>query len=208
MLSGATQGWASTHFREEPGYKLETLSMPPELVAGRLSGGGTRLMERLRHYRVLANFVVGLRAESEGRVRAGWGGASTLHYTLDGADMQRLRHAAWTLARTHFAAGARAVYPGIHGLKSRIEPGEEDVILGAPLDPRAWVAILSHLFGGAVMGRDPQRAVCDARGRVRGVQRLGVVDASLIPTNLGVNPQLTIMGIARVFARGWAEGAP
>jgi cholesterol oxidase len=52
------------------------------------------------------------------------------------------------------------------------------------------------------MGGDPSRSVCDERGRVRGYDGLHVVDASVIPTNLGVNPQHTIMALARHFARG------
>ena len=37
-------------------------------------------------------------------------------------------------------------------------------------------------------------------GRVHGTQGLVVADASVIPTNLGVNPQHTIMALAQVFA--------
>ena len=50
------------------------------------------------------------------------------------------------------------------------------------------------------MGSDPRRSVVDDRGRVHGYEGLVVCDASVIPTNLGVNPQHTIMGLARVFA--------
>jgi len=47
---------------------------------------------------------------------------------------------------------------------------------------------------------DPSRSVCDDRGRVHGYQALHVADASVIPSNLGVNPQHTIMALARYFA--------
>ena len=57
MNVGATQGWASTAFRDEPGLKLETLAIPPEMVAGALPGGGVELMERLAEYRHLAMWV-------------------------------------------------------------------------------------------------------------------------------------------------------
>ncbi len=69
------------------------------------------------------------------------------------------------------------------------------------LEPRNYLAILSHLFGGCVMGSDPTRSVCDDRGRVHGVQGLVVADASALPTTLGVNPQHTIMAWAR-----WVTG--
>ena len=75
-----------------------------------------------------------------------------------------------------------------------------DQILDASLDPRHWTGILSHLFGGCVMGSDPSRSVCDGRGKVHGVEGLYIADASCIPTTLGVNPQHTINGSARLRA--------
>jgi choline dehydrogenase-like flavoprotein len=41
---------------------------------------------------------------------------------------------------------------------------------------------------------------------VHGWKGLVVADASVIPTNLGVNPQHTIMGLATVFASEMAGG--
>jgi choline dehydrogenase-like flavoprotein len=52
------------------------------------------------------------------------------------------------------------------------------------------------------MGKDPDKAVCDARGRVFGYEGLHIADASAIPTNLGVNPQHTIMALARYWSQG------
>ncbi len=197
MGRGATQGWSSMAFRDEPGFKLESLSLPPELVIGRLAGGGRTLVQRMDDIRHLAMWVLAVRAESVGRVST-WLGQGVVHYDLNAADMVRLRTGMTTLARTHFAAGARWVVPGIAGLPYRIAPDEIGLMENAPLDPRAYVVILSHLFGGATMGSDPATSVCDARGAVRGAQGLWVADASLIPNVLGVNPQATIMGLARV----------
>ena len=201
MNTGATQGWGSIAFREQPGFKLETLSLPIDMIAGRLSGSGPQLMERLQTFRHLAMWVHTCRAESTGEVRAGITGKPVVRYTLDRADMVKLREAMITLARMHAAAGARALVPSIHGLPYMIEPNQIGLLEDAPLDPRAYLAILSHLFGGCVMGKDPERSVCDEGGRVRGYEGLYVADASVIPTNLGVNPQHTIMALARLFAR-------
>jgi choline dehydrogenase-like flavoprotein len=201
MGIGATQGWASTAFREEPGFKLETLSLPLDMIAGRLSGSGVELMDRLREFRHLAMWVHTCRAETAGEVRAGFGGRPIVTYTLDRADMMRVREAMYTIGKMHVAAGARALVPSIYGMPYRLSPNEVDKLKDAPLDPRAYIAILSHLFGGCVMGSDPARSVCDADARVRGYDALYVVDASVIPTNLGVNPQHTIMALARMLAR-------
>ncbi len=202
MNRGPTQGWASVHFRDTPhAFKLETLAIPPEMVVSRIKGGGRTYMERLADYRHLTMWVLGLRAQhSVGTVRAGLFGKPVVRYTLCPADMASLRAGMVQLAKLQFAAGAKAVLPGIHGLPHAIGPDELGLLEEAPLDPRAYTAILSHLFGGCVMGADPRRSVCDLRGRVRGHHDLYVADASLIPTVLGVNPQHTIMGLARWVA--------
>ena len=201
MNQGTTQGWASTAFRSEPGLKLETLSLPPEMVASRLSGGGTELVNKLRDYRHLAMWVAAVRAESVGEVRSGLLGQPVVRYSLDRADMERLRHGLVLVARTHFAAGAKRIIPGVYGLPYSLGPDEVKLLEQGPLDPRDYVGVISHLFGGCVMGSDPARSVVDDRGRVHGQQGLVVCDASVIPTNLGVNPQHTIMALARTFAR-------
>ncbi|MCK6551514.1 GMC family oxidoreductase [Myxococcota bacterium] len=204
MNVGATQGWASTHFRDDPGLKLETLSIPPEMVASRLSGGGRELMERITELRHLAMWVLAVRAETAGSVRNGPGDRPFVRYSLDRADMLRLRHGTVLIAKAHFAAGARSVIPGIFGLPYKIGPDEVHLLENGPLDPRKYLAILSHLFGGCVMGTDPARSVVDVHGRVHGYEGLVVADASVIPTNLGVNPQHTIMGLATIFAEDLA----
>ncbi len=47
------------------------------------------------------------------------------------------------------------------------------------------------------MGVDARRASTDSFGRVHGSKRLHVADASLLCSAPGVNPQGTIMAIAR-----------
>jgi choline dehydrogenase-like flavoprotein len=208
MNTGATQGWATTRFREEPGFKLETLSLPLDMQAGRLAGGGAELMQRLGEFSHIAMWVQATRAESVGRIRPAFGGKSNIYYTLKRPDMERFVAGMAAVARMHFAAGARKVLPGIFGLPYSIGPDEVHLIESAPRDPRAYVSILSHLFGGCTMGRDASRSVADPRGRVHGHPGLYVVDASVFPTNLGVNPQHTIMAVARHFAELALDASP
>jgi choline dehydrogenase-like flavoprotein len=200
MNSGATQGWASLAYRDAPGFKLESLSLPLDMVAGRLPGGGQVLMERLREYRHIAVWVQVCRAESVGRVTTNLFGRPEVRYSLDRADMVRFRQGLVAVARTHFAAGARAIIPGVYGLPYKLGPDDIGLLETAPLEPRAYVSILTHLFGGCIMGPDPGTSVCDPAGRVHGYDGLYVADASVIPTNLGVNPQHTIMALSRHFA--------
>jgi choline dehydrogenase-like flavoprotein len=65
-----------------------------------------------------------------------------------------------------------------------------------------------HLFGGAVMADAPDRGVCDEDGTCFGTSGLFVTDAAGLPSNTGVNPQVTIMANAlRIAERVSARGA-
>lgn len=198
---GATQGWASVKHRLTHGIKLETLSIPLELAAGRFTGGGRALMDRLREYRHSAMWIQACWAEAEGSISVGPGGKPIVRYSVTRGDLERFRIGMRLVAEMHFAAGAKKIYTGIHGLPWQIGPDEIDLIDQAPLDSRAYIAIMSHLFGGAVMGDDPKNSVCDKRGRVHQVPNIIVADAAVMPSNIGVNPQHTIMGLASYFAR-------
>jgi choline dehydrogenase-like flavoprotein len=71
---------------------------------------------------------------------------------------------------------------------------------GLSLDPRDWSIISSHLFSTCRMGVDARAGVVGFDGAVHGTSRLWVLDASALPTNLGVNPQHTIMAMAMLLA--------
>jgi cholesterol oxidase len=68
-----------------------------------------------------------------------------------------------------------------------------------------------HPLGGAAMSDSPFRGVVDDAGRVYGYENLVVLDGSIIPSSLGVNPALTIAAIAEraaeiLIAQLQAEG--
>ncbi|MGF1875997.1 GMC oxidoreductase [Photobacterium frigidiphilum] len=62
-----------------------------------------------------------------------------------------------------------------------------EVVAGTPLT--------AHMMGGARIGNSAENAVIDDSGEVFGYQNLRVLDGSIIPGNLGVNPSLTILAL-------------
>jgi cholesterol oxidase len=56
--------------------------------------------------------------------------------------------------------------------------------------------ITVHPLGGCPMSDDPQRGVVDPYGRVHNHEGLYVLDGSIVPTALGVNPSETIAALA------------
>ena len=54
----------------------------------------------------------------------------------------------------------------------------------------------AHILGGCAIGPNPELGVIDGQNRVYCYKGMYVVDGSMIPANLGVNPSLTITAMA------------
>lgn len=199
MHNGPAQGTASIHHRLDHGIKLEHLSLPLELIAARVGGGGQQLVGKLADYRNTAMWVTAVRADAVGTVKQGLLGTS-VRYAPTKKDIERLRFGSKLLAHTHFEMGAKKVWPGIVGLPAELGPDQLDLFDQAPLYNKAYTWVLSHLFGGAVLGHSAQTSVVGPDLHVWGTRNLHVVDAAALPTTLGVNPQHTIMAVAMVTA--------
>ena len=57
-------------------------------------------------------------------------------------------------------------------------------------------ASTAHILGGCPIGLTIEEGVVDPQSRAFGYEDLYVVDGSIIPANLGVNPSLTITAMA------------
>jgi len=57
-----------------------------------------------------------------------------------------------------------------------------------------------HPQGGNVMGSDPKNSVVGPDFRVHGYENLFVCDASVFPSSIGVNPQITVMTMGKYAA--------
>jgi cholesterol oxidase len=58
------------------------------------------------------------------------------------------------------------------------------------------MSVTAHILGGCAIGASPDCGVIDSRHEVFGYPGLYVVDGSAIPSNVGVNPSLTITAMA------------
>ncbi len=204
MWFGATQGYESTHWWHER-MKLESVGMPLELAAVRIPGFGPTLMRNLADFERVAMWGVQIRARAHGRVSRGLFGGASIAFDLTNEDAHTLKLGVRRLVEMMFAAGAREVFPGVHGMPERISSVDALRTLDAlPDDPRLFHGIASHLFGTAVLGPDPTTSVVGLRGEVHGAPGVYVADASIFPTNLGVNPQHSICAMAWRIAEGIA----
>jgi len=205
--AGATQSWESAHYWDRR-FKLESLGLPFGLMLARLPGFGQDLSRRLSDLGRVAVWGIQVRARAEGVVMPGWGGTPSIRYDLTPADLGTFQEAMRVVAEMFFAAGATEVWPGIHGMPERLtSPDQLDLFTEGTLDPRHAHFIATHLFGTCRMGTDPSSSVVDTGFAVHGVDRCWVADSSFFPTNLGVNPQHTILAFARLAGQRIADAA-
>ncbi|MFI7544298.1 FAD-dependent oxidoreductase [Actinoplanes sp. NPDC049599] len=65
------------------------------------------------------------------------------------------------------------------------------------------IPMTAHILGGVTIGASAESGVVDSYQRVYGYLGLHVVDGSVIPANLGVNPSLTITALAERALSLW-----
>jgi choline dehydrogenase-like flavoprotein len=144
----------------------------------------------------VAVYYAAIRSEGAGRVVALPGLPSPLvTYRLTESDLSRLSRGLIQLAELLFAAGAVELYPSILGALPLTRM--EDLAMLWELVTRADVNLMTiHLFSSVGMGEKLRWTGADSYGRVWGIDKLRVNDASLLPDAPGVNPQGMIMALA------------
>ncbi len=199
MARGVPQSFYVNEFASQ-GIMFESVAGPPSYVAMALPLTGTRHAEAMTHYRRLAQFGLMVSDHGGGDVRLdalGGGGAARaigasmplVHYELSEPDVAKFRVGLTRLRELFEAAGAREVYL----------PLAPDV---APERARAQdLKLLAfHPLGTARADADPAHGVLDPDLRLHGVEGVHVADGSVMPSSLGVNPQLTIMALTTRLA--------
>lgn len=211
---GPTMAFAVTQFSDVhghagPGFMLENTAVHPLVTAAALPGFGAEHERAMAALPQLARAVVVLRDATRGRVECDDEGRGRYVYALEPGDIERLRTALRELARAYLAADAREVWLPVHGLAPIQNESELAALDAAPLDPTRFAFLYAvHLFGGAAMGGQRGASACAPDGGVWDVRGLYVSDAAALPSNTGVNPQITIYANALRIASALAERGP
>ena len=163
---------------------------------------GQGLHDFMRRYRRMATFGFMIEDTARGRV-VNWPIVGpVMLYNLSPVDAQKMKRATVFLARAFLRHGARRIVPMVRSEVREIRD-EKDLHAyeEAPIEPRHVESAAFHPLGTARMGRNDQVGVVDPRGKVFGLNGLYVCDGSIVPSPLGVNPQVTIMALATRLAQ-------
>jgi choline dehydrogenase-like flavoprotein len=206
---GAPQTAAShafAHRGDDVGFFMETAPGYPVLTATALSGFGAthrRMMETASHRTThIALAIDGFHDDAPGgTVKLRASGAPLVEYPIPPRLWEAFRTAHKRLAEINFAAGAREVAT-LHD-PPIVLTGERDLPLldAAPWEPCRVGVFSAHQMGGCRMGDDARSSIVRSEDlRHHTLENLYVIDGSVFPTSLGVNPQESIYGLARLMA--------
>jgi len=209
---GPTMAYAVSEFSDVngqrgPGFMLENVTVDPVTTAAAIAGFGAAHAERMAALPYLARALVVLRDATRGEIALSSTGAAEVRYEPVAGDLARLRDGMAAIARAYLAAGALEVHLPLQRALTVRRESDLDALADVEVSPRSLSLLYAvHLFGGAGMAADPARGTCDGDGRAFAARGLFVCDASALPGNTGVNPQITIMAHSlRVAAAILAE---
>src|SRR6187431_6439 len=186
---------------EKGGFLIESIFLPifqMALAIPTLGFDHKRMMEKYNRYTMAG---VLSRDESVGKVLISYNGNPKVIYNLSDQTIEDMARGMGILARMWFSVGAKYVITShrdvpeiatkadVPKLKDAVRENPNNLMLGS-----------AHPQGGNRMGKNEGECVVDSDCKVFGFDNLYVCDASVFPTALGVNPQLTVMALATITA--------
>lgn len=205
MWEGATQGHEVIGLRSE-GLKFEALGFDVTILASRLPGVGRSFAHEVLDMAHHLDWGAAVRAEARGRVRL-VGGVPRVFYQPTPRDVRLFRRGLRVMGEMMLAAGADYVAPGVRGFLPQTSKVGDLVELEerGPTKASAFTSAITHMFSTCRMGTDPALSVVRPDCRHHAVHDLYVVDSSVFPSSLGVNPQIPIMAVAALAAERIAQ---
>ncbi len=184
------------------GFNMEVVGAQPVVSMNFWRGLGSKMAEfaqRLRYLHILVSQIRdGFHPDSQGgEIRLRSDGSAVLDYRINDYIWDGVRSSYLAMAECQFAAGAESVHPACSDAEAyRSWPQARAAIAALQLRSPNVFLNSTHPLGGCAMGGDPHTSVVAPDGRHHQVEDLTVIDGSVFPTSLGVNPCLSIYALA------------
>lgn len=196
---GATIGQYCDEFEalDKGGFILEAGMVGADFIAIGAPGFGKMNVEFMKDFNRIAGLVSLIHDVNVGRVEWDADGGKKIIYELAAKDKATIRTCMTVGAKILFAAGAReVVLPTYAPVVIRSEREIEAVVAALELDAHTLRLTSYHPQGTCRMGTDPDATVVSPTGETHDVAGLFVADASLFPTSIMVNPQISVYALA------------
>jgi choline dehydrogenase-like flavoprotein len=177
----------------------------PMAVAAMIPGHGAEHAQVMARFAHLSALTAMLHDHTAGRVTPHGELDLRVDYWPEAADRAELARGLSRCARLLLAAGARHVLVPGEPVRTIRTPAEADALAGLDIQRGDLDISAVHPMGGVPMDDDPRHGVVDSRGRHHHLDGLWVADGSLIPTSIGVPPQLTIYALGLHVGRHLAK---
>jgi choline dehydrogenase-like flavoprotein len=158
----------------------------------------------------MAVYYVAVRGTGRGTIRSSVTGedAASIKYNISRQDLWNLSKGLAHLSALLLAAGAQEVYPAVYGMPP-IDNQIDAIRWLDQLLPKGALSLTTiHAFSSCPMGDRMDRCAADSFGKVYHYENLYINDGSMIPDSPGVNPQGTVMGLARRNVLHFLEERP
>ena len=197
-MRGVHQAWQCTEFQDE-GILMAPGGVPLSVIAQCFPMLGTDLTEQMRLAPYIATAGVLVDDSQAGYIKAGPFGFDHIRYDVTDSDQERFIRGVQRLAQIYFAAGARKVYTPFAEVPYLDHP--EQIRRLADVSPKVEHTeyFTAHLMGTCRMSAQAEDGVVGPNGESWDVSGLYIADASVMPGTIGVNPQVTIMTLARLI---------
>ncbi len=203
-FKGVPQGIYVDHWLDR-GIMIEGIFTPPGPLLASLPGAGLEYKTLAAAYRRIAGSGVMISDTSTGSVRPGrFGAPFHAFYQLGRDDAESMRFGIARLCELYLAGGATRVFTGFASVPVVDGPDAVARLEAVPVKPTDFELLAFHPLGTCAMGADPGTSVVNFDLQSHDMENLYIMDASVIPHSLGVNPQITVMTLAMRAARGLA----
>ena len=193
MAKGVPQSYYIDEFADER-IMFEGAAGPPDYAAMSFPFSGESHRELMLQYPGISQFGLMVSDLSRGSVHE-HAGLTQIRYFLNKDDVATFKRGIELLCELYWAAGAKVVYPPIEGI-GELHDGDLHAVREWEPRPKALTVLAFHPLGTARADARPGHGVVDGDLKVHGVDGLYVSDGSVVPSSLGVNPQITIMTLA------------
>lgn len=192
------------------GFKFEATPIYPGIGATALPwDGGADFKSRMPDLKNVSSLLVLAREKRGGRVSIDKWGNPHITYSLSKVDASHVMKGCKEGVRLLMAAGAREAYTLHTGQTGMTRYQKDDATAWQRFDrtvdrrgakPNDLMMFSAHQMGTCRMGSDPESSVVNEQGAVHGYSGLYVADGSIFPLPSGVNPMISILGLAHWIA--------